>query len=262
MAWGSSSGDSPDRTMADLFAGMAVALLVVLVSLWLQALSDAQQIHKLKRLRNIFDSAFGHLGENDQDIQVDKKRGEITLRAEQAFESAEWTFSPQGEQQAVFERARTKLAAVLDDIERGFRDNPEAREYDPKEHVEILVIGHTDCRRFHRPRDGLQDNWDLSVLRAAALARFFTEPCQGGMSSCCPDGTQNCSLQDKGKRLGRDWRVLPAGRSQYEPRVDAPGRAIPVDETCDMSADETWLAAQRRVVIQVVPRLDKLMVRD
>lgn len=269
------------RSIADVFAGFAVAVLMVLVVLWLQAMADAYKIRKLKRIKRIVDDAFLPLvAAGDQDIVIDKKLGIITVKAEKAFATGEWLFLPQKPVLQTFERTRSKLAGVLDRIEASFGEIDDL-ELDPRDYVEILIVGHTDCVAFQPRRRSkkhqrveLQDNWDLSVLRAAAIGRFLTEPCPADVAphgqagneglrgagaaqfSCCEAGDASCA----DRRVDPRWKVLPAGRSYFEPRT-LPAGLDPVS-TCDKaSVSKEWLAQQRRVVIQLVPRIDKIMVR-
>lgn len=253
-------------SISDLFAGLAIALLLILVVLWLQALSDADDVRRVRKMAKIFDDAFKSLGKSDEDITVDLKRGEIILKAEQLFETGRWEFKPTLESKHVFVRTRTKIAAVLDDIEQGFNKSEVAGSSNPRDYVEIHIIGHTDCRTFFfqfKDRK-LADNWDLSVLRAAQIARFLTEPCdQADKHLCCDGGGQTCAPSDKTRRLDPGWRVLPAGRGPFEPRLSAAEKKRYGDrlERCPKEEEEL-LQRQRRVVIQIVPRIDKFVVRE
>lgn len=272
-----------DSSIADLFAGFSIAVLLVLVVLWLEAASEAAKIRKLKLVKRIVDDAFGALAESgDQDIVVDRERGIITVRAEKAFKPAEWQFRPEGATLETFERTRTKLADVLARIDRSFRNSEieQLRALDARDFVDIVIVGHTDCVPFRvatgrRDQSGkliaLVDNWDLSVLRAAAIGRFLTEPCPGGGFLCCQSGGLECDLDEMTARIDPRWNVLPAGRSFFEPRGHAPTDLSPLTECPSearadlaMSAAEAldqWMAHQRRVSLQIVPRMDKIMVK-
>lgn len=267
------SGGS-ETSLADVFAGAMVASVLILVVMWLQAQADAYEVRKLRRMQRIFDQAFAALGESDEDIVVDKQKGEIRLRAETAFKAGDWTFAPDQPTRDAFVRTRHKLATVLARLEAGFaRVDDDGQNLDARDHVEVLIVGHTDCKPFVRhfrrldwhgdakgQRMTLPDNWDLSVLRAAALARFFTRRCQDGSFLCCPDGTQSCPEAERSARIDPRWRILPAGRSQFEPRSPAPDGSPALDE-CGQLDQPGWLSDQRRVTIQIVPRMDKFVVR-
>jgi chemotaxis protein MotB len=86
--------------------------------------------------------------------------------------------------------------------------------------VNVVVEGHTDDVPISRGTAGMQDNWDLSVLRATEIARLLTT------SGVTPE------------------RVTASGRSKY----------VPVD------AATTPVARQknRRTEIILTPKLDEL----
>ena len=242
-----------------------VALVLILVMLWLQSLADVFEIRKLKRIQRIFDDAFAEaIKDDDLDIEVDRKKGEITLKAKMLFSGGDWTFNPTRENRARFARVRTHIADVLDEIQEGFESSDVGREYEAREHVEVLVVGHTDCRPF---RSGvLRTNWDLSTMRATSLASFLTEPCDDpDVWTCCSDGSTDCEPEDLGRRVAPSWRVLPAGRGQHEPRPGPDGAAPSeaLSRPCTSSDfPRELLDEQRRVVIQIVPRLDKIILRQ
>ncbi len=265
--------DAGSHSIADLFAGVMIALLLILVMLWIQALADVYEIHRLKRLQKIFDDAFASvIRDDDQHIEVDRKRGEITLKGTLPFKTRAFAFTPAKHERARFEHTRTRIARLLAEIERGFEESELTEDLDAREHVEILVIGHTDCVPFSGTE--LRHNWDLSAVRAVSLAEFLSEPCDTpGLWRCCPDGSLNCDDSELGDRVDTGWRVLPAGRGEFEPRRPVGGGEVDPDlrKPCReengysggpraFSRDE--LSRHRRVVIQIVPRMDKLIVRD
>ena len=86
--------------------------------------------------------------------------------------------------------------------------------------VNVVVEGHTDNVPFSRPAAAMQDNWDLSVLRATEIARLLTT---GGIE---PE------------------RVTASGRSQY----------VPVAAN-DSPANK---AMNRRTEIILTPKLNEL----
>ena len=277
MVW-RRSNESGERSLADLFAGVAIALLLILIALWLQALHDAveaderrreaeaykERMQTMEAVQNIFHVAFEALKGDDAIIEVDSKKGEFSLKAEQVFAPGRWEFRPSRRDLETFLATRNQLAEVLEHISREFSENALAKgeKLEAKDYLEVLIVGHTDCKLFKREDAGLVDNWDLSVLRAAALARFFTEPCATpGTTLCCLDGGSECAPEQYSRRIdAAKWRVLPAGRGQYEPQRKVAD--IDFRTRCDgLGADEAWLAEQRRVVIQIVPRLDRLAVK-
>ena len=92
--------------------------------------------------------------------------------------------------------------------------------------IDVMVEGHTDARSIHNEK--VQDNWDLSVLRATSVVR----------------------------KLQKDFNVAPekliaSGRSSYQPLVDNESREN--------------RAKNRRTRIVILPNIDKffaLMAND
>jgi hypothetical protein len=240
-----------------------IATLLLLLVVWLHALYEAEQVKALRRMAKIFEQAFDRtITATDEDIIVDKQRGEITLKAEQLFTTGDWHFKPTEESRDDFVRIRSKIAALLEEIDRGFRGSRDAKGLDARDHVEVRVIGHTDCQAYLGSSGSIEDNLDLSVLRAAAVARFLTEPCRDKSYRCCPDGSPNgCSVVDMSLRVSDEWKVIPMGRSYYEPRQLKKQTERFTEENCGAFSTEE-LTNQRRVVIQIVPRLDKFVIRD
>jgi len=241
-----------------------VALLLVLIVVWLEALQEAMQIRRLKRTQKIFTEAFSGIKNEDSDVYIDQERGEIVMKAKGAFETGIWVFNPNEETRNRFISTRATLSRILEKIELKFKKTENISAID---HIEVLVVGHTDCVPFAKypSKSTIKDNWDLSVLRATAIAKFFTEQCNDNSFYCCDDGSQNCSEDKKRNRIDPHWRILPAGRGPYEPTRKNDNIAI-VNGECNIQStsleESEWLQEQRRVVVQIVPRLDKLMIQD
>ena len=63
--------------------------------------------------------------------------------------------------------------------------------------------------------------------------------------------------------MSEDWYVAPLGRSYLEPQGLSPEQKKHFNEiNCTTHFEEDELKEQRRVVIQIVPRMDKLLVTD
>ena len=259
MSRGRGTGHGTFAPVADVFAGTMVALLLLLLVVWLEALIEANEIRKLRKMQQIFDTAFSTLTSTDPDILIDKDTGQITLKARQLFQSGKWTFAWDKDDRIRFERTRGKLAGLLHRIDQDFADSPFRDEFSAQEHLEVRIIGHTDCESLSA-EGWLQDNWDLAVLRAAALARYFTETCDDGGLECCPDGSDRCEEGERSRRVNPRWRVLPAGRGKYQPILHNKEEEGTYED-CDASAREL-LERQRRVVIEIVPRTDMFILRD
>lgn len=138
---------------------------------------------------------------NDQDLDVKVKKGVvfISLSDKMLYQSGSYKVQPAAEQ------VLSKVAKVINDY----------KDYD------VLIVGNTDTDRM-RPNALIQDNWDLSALRATSIARI---------------------LQDK---FGVDpARITAGGRSQYNPKVS--------------NDTEAGKAINRRTEILVLPKLDQFM---
>ncbi|MBR7949542.1 OmpA family protein [Microvirga sp. STR05] len=134
------------------------------------------------------------------DLQVKMKDGKVyvSLSEQLLFKTGSTKVDPKGQE------ALKQLATVL-------KTQPD---------VNVVVEGHTDNVAFSRPTAAMQDNWDLSVLRATEIARLLTT---GGVQ---PD------------------RVTASGRSQY----------VPVAQN-DSPANK---ALNRRTEIILTPKLNEL----
>lgn len=162
-----------------------------------------------------------------------------------------------------FVRIRGHIAEILDEIDKGFEQSDVVDGATAREHVDVVVIGHTDC--IPLGKHVLRDNWDLSTLRAVSLASFLTEECDApGTYTCCPDGSLDCSPEDVTRRVPATWRVIPAGRGETEPRpVDGQFERELWSQRCTKAdVPESIRQYQRRVVIQIIPRMDKFIVRS
>ncbi|UOQ65445.1 OmpA family protein [Hymenobacter volaticus] len=135
------------------------------------------------------------------DLQVKMKDGKVyvSLSEQLLFKTGSTKVDPKGQE------ALKQLAVAL-------KAQPD---------VNVVVEGHTDNVPFSRPTAAMQDNWDLSVLRATEIARLLTT---GGIPAA---------------------RVTASGRSQY----------VPVAAN-DTPANK---ALNRRTEIILTPKLNELL---
>ncbi|MBD1396224.1 OmpA family protein [Pontibacter sp. JH31] len=140
------------------------------------------------------------LGFNDKDLTVNIRNGKVyvSLAEQLLFNSGSTKVDPKGVE------ALKKLATVLKE----------------QQDVNVVVEGHTDDVPIARGTVGMQDNWDLSVLRATEITRILT---QSGVQS---------------------ERVTPSGRSLY----------VPLDNAKTKEARQK----NRRTEIILTPKLDEL----
>lgn len=163
----------------------------------LQRILDEKEA-AVSNLRNRVSKAL--LGFNDKDLTIDVRNGKVyvSLAEQLLFNSGSTKVDPKGED------ALRKLAGVLKE----------------QQDVNVLVEGHTDDVPIARGTVGLQDNWDLSVLRATEITRILT----------------NAGVDPQ--------RVTPSGRSKY----------VPLDEAKTKEARQK----NRRTEIILTPKLDEL----
>ncbi|HSI89704.1 MAG TPA: OmpA family protein, partial [Adhaeribacter sp.] len=104
-------------------------------------------------LRNKVNNAL--LGFNSKDLTVNVKNGKVyvSLSEQLLFKSGSTKVDSKGQD------ALQKLARALKD----------------QEDVNVVVEGHTDDVPIARGTAGMQDNWDLSVLRATEITRILTD---------------------------------------------------------------------------------------
>lgn len=168
-----------------------------------QKLAELQRIldekeRAVRELRSRVSNAL--LGFNDKDLTVQVRNGKVyvSLAEQLLFNSGSTKVDPKGVD------ALKKLAQVLKE----------------QQDVNVVVEGHTDDVPIARGTVGMQDNWDLSVLRATEITRILT---QSGVS---PE------------------RVTPSGRSLY----------VPLDNAKTKEARQK----NRRTEIILTPKLDEL----
>ncbi|MBA9075343.1 MULTISPECIES: OmpA family protein [Rufibacter] len=140
------------------------------------------------------------LGFNSKDLSVDVRNGKVyvSLSEQLLFKSGSTKVDAKGQD------ALRKLAVALKD----------------QEDVNVVVEGHTDDVPIARGTAGLQDNWDLSVLRATEITRILTNA-----------------------GLGRT-KITPSGRADN----------VPLDPAKTAEARQK----NRRTEIILTPKLDEL----
>ena len=158
-----------------------------------------QQKQAVSELKNKVMKAL--VGFNNNGLTVHEKNGKVYVSLEEKllFKTGKWDVDPNGQ------KALRELSNVL-------AQNPD---------INIMVEGHTDDVLMHGSGE-VQDNWDLSVMRATAVTKILT---------------QNNQIDPV--------RIISAGRSEYLP----------------LSNDKTAEGRQlnRRTEIILTPNLDELL---
>jgi len=149
-------------------------------------------------LRNKVNNAL--LGFNSKDLTVNVKNGKVyvSLSEQLLFKSGSTKVDTKGQD------ALQKLAKALKD----------------QEDVNVVAERHTDAVPISKGTAGMQDNWDLSVLRATEITRILT---QAGLSGA---------------------RITPSGRAEY----------VPLEPAKTKEARQK----NRRTEIILTPKLDEL----
>ena len=158
----------------------------------------ADQENAVKQLKDKITQAL--LGFEKDGLTVEVKDGKVYVSVDEnlLFSSGSRRIDTKGKQ------ALTKLAGVLK----------------TQEDINIMVEGHTDDVPWKKGAQGLEDNWDLSVLRATAITRILLE---GGVEPS---------------------KVIPSGRGEH----------LPLQQEKTKEAR----AKNRRTEIILVPDLDAL----
>ncbi|MEE1094804.1 MAG: OmpA family protein [Bacteroidales bacterium] len=154
---------------------------------------------EMQRLHDKISEAL--LGFADKGLNVETKNGKVYVSMEEKllFASGSWTVSKEGE------KALDEIAAIL-------AMNPD---------ISIMVEGHTDNIPM-KGKNQVKDNWDLSVMRASAIAKILL----------------------KNKEIAPE-RIVPSGRGEYCPIVD--------NESVETRAKN------RRSEIILTPKTDELL---
>lgn len=133
--------------------------------------------------------AIGNMSDEDVHIQVDKSAVMITLSDKMLFKSGSYVISD-------------RAAEVLGKVSQILNSQPD---------LDILIEGHTD--NVPIKSKCLQDNWDLSVMRATAIARvlqtkYNIDPKRitaGGRGQYVPIASNDT---DEGRSTNRRTRII------------------------------------------------------
>lgn len=115
-----------------------------------QALEAKQK--ELEQLRSSLNNAL--VGFADKGLNVETRDGKVyvSMESKLLFPSASWTVSKEGVE------ALKSLAKVLED----------------NKDLNIMVEGHTDNDAY-KGKNGVADNWDLSVMRATSIVKLLLQ---------------------------------------------------------------------------------------
>ena len=143
-------------------------------------------------------SLKGSVGMDDEDITIDVEKGVVFVSLSDRFLFKSGSYD-----------VNSNAKNVLGKVAKILADKPE---------FDVLIEGHTDNKAF--TKGNLEDNWDLSVKRATALARILQTE-----HNVAPS------------------RITAAGRGEYLP--------IATNDT------KEGRSANRRTRIYIIPKLDQ-----
>ena len=158
----------------------------------------AESQHAIGELKNNLNAALLDFGESDLTIEQRNGKIYVSLSEQLLFKSSSIQVDPKGQ------KALKQLAGVL-------KSTPD---------IDILIEGHTDNVPIAGKSKYMQDNWDLSVLRATSIVKILVN------SGVSPDA------------------LTPAGKGQFLP--------IASNDTQEHKAQN------RRIEIIITPNLYKL----
>lgn len=144
-------------------------------------------------LRNRIQNALLNFKENDLTVEVKNGKVYVSLAEQLLFASGSIEVDPKGQQ------ALAQLAQAIRD----------------QKDLNIMVEGHTDNVPISRKSQYMQDNWDLSVMRATSITKILTRnglsPNQitaSGRGEFIPVAT-NDSPQNKAKNRRTEIIITP-----------------------------------------------------
>lgn len=158
----------------------------------------AKKDSAVQKLKDIVNDALLSFEKNDLSVEVRNGKVYVSLASQLLFSTGSIEIDEKGKQ------ALVQLANVL-------KNQPE---------VNVMVEGHTDTQKISKSSKYMNDNWDLSVMRATSVLRILVDN----------------GVDPK--------QVIAAGRGEH----------MPVDEAETKEA----LKKNRRTEIILTPKLDEL----
>lgn len=104
-------------------------------------------------LKNRISNALLNFKESDLTVKVKNGKVYVSLAEQLLFESGSIEVDPKG-------------VSALQQLARAVKDQKD---------IQIMVEGHTDNVQFAKKVQYMQDNWDLSVLRATSITKILTK---------------------------------------------------------------------------------------
>jgi len=143
----------------------------------------AKKDEAVNALRKKITDALLNFKESDLTVEVKNGKVYVSLAEQLLFQSGSKTVDPKG-------------VGALQQLAHAVKD---------QKGINIMVEGHTDNVPISRTSQYMQDNWDLSVMRATSIVRILTE---AGVSS------KQISAAGKGEFSPLDTNETPEGRQK------------------------------------------------
>jgi len=158
----------------------------------------AEKEQAVNELKNKVSDALLNFKENDLTVEVRNGKVYVSLAEQLLFKSGSIVVDPKG-------------VSALQQLASALKDSPD---------INVMVEGHTDNVPISRKSQYMNDNWDLSVLRATSIVKILTN---AGVST---------------------GQVTATGKGEYSPVVEN-------------DSDENK-QKNRRTEIILTPKLDEL----
>lgn len=159
-------------SMTDLMVGLVFVFIILLMYFALQFQDVTEELTGASKTRTeILEKLEKTLKQKGVEVIIDRQDGVLRLPDSILFDSAQADLKPQGRE------AVAHLADALHDVLPCYSDGVAKAATCPKSkhRVESVYIeGHTDSDHYSG-RNGLHDNWDLSVVRATNTYRALIE---------------------------------------------------------------------------------------
>lgn len=173
-------------SMTDLMVGLVFVFIILLMYFALQFQEVTEELTGANKTRSEILDQIREKLKGKVTVIIDHENGIVRLPDSILFDSGQSILKPEGRENVRY------LADVLREIlpcySQGIEKSPECPE--SKHLIESAYVeGHTDSDRFSG-RGGLQDNWDLSVVRATNTFRSLTEFQPELIALCAPKQTK------------------------------------------------------------------------
>ena len=197
--------------MTDLMVGLVFVFIILLMYFAMQFQDVTEELTGANKTRTeILEQLQKTLKERGVEVVIDLQDGVLRLPDSILFDSGQSVLKPQGRD------AVAQLADALNDVLPCYTEGiPKSSTCPASEHriESVYIEGHTDTDHY-AGSGGLQDNWDLSVVRATNTYRaliLFKPP----LGELCARKGQRCDPVLSVSGYGAQ-RPVPGGSGSEE----------------------------------------------